>query len=71
MSETRHRVDTDKCFVEGAEAEPGTPCPYGQGDLRQRCAWLATHADTHGYQAAEQAAEHGSEKTVAKKWLDF
>lgn len=41
---------------EGANAAPGTKCPYMTGtDLPKRCAWLAAHYDTHGKQAWSEA----------------
>jgi ribosome modulation factor len=41
--------------AEGAQAKPGSLCPYGKAEIGARCAWLAGHIDTHGKSAWEIA----------------
>lgn len=44
-----------RSITAGAEAPPGTRCPYLMSDLLRRHAWLAGHYDAHGYAAWDLA----------------
>lgn len=39
----------------GADAEPGTKCPFSESEIGLRCAWLAGHYDKHGKDAWSKA----------------
>jgi ribosome modulation factor len=40
-------------YKAGAEARPGSPCPYPRGF--ERAEWLAGHFDAHGRAAWQEA----------------
>ena len=48
--------ESQRAIEEGANAMPGTKCPYSKGtEIHKWGAWLAGHYDKHGLKAWEEA----------------